>query len=703
MTGALLKSTRQAPGCRAVLASLFCLLVSIPTDHLGAQTPSIPRPETRRNLVLLTLDTVRADALGVNGSRTARTPNLDRLARTGVNFTLARAPAPLTLPSHASILTGLYPPAHGVRDNGAYRLADEQVALAEVLREQGYETAAFVGSFVLDRRFGLAQGFDLYDDDVTRDPAMLERYEAERPAGAVFEAFDRWLGVRDQRSGPASPPFFAWLHLYDPHAPYEPPEPFASRYAADPYAGEIAYVDEIAGRVVDALDRRGLAHRTLLAVAGDHGEGLGQHGEATHALFIYNSTLHVPLLLHAPGLLPVRVEVDEVVRLIDLAPTLLDYLGIPAALGEGVSLRPLVRRYGREGEGEPVAGGELTAYGESLYGELHLRWSPLYALESEGFKLILAPQPELYDLAADPGETTNLYAARPEVARRLQGELGRIADLDAPRDPVLAAPPDDETAARLRSLGYLSGSRPASRPGREGTAPDPKGKLAVWQQIQLATAHLGRGDDRTAAQVIAELLAAEPDIPLLYDYLGAAYVRLGEWAEAERVYRLAIDRGLATAANHAELGFLLARRDDAAAAEQAFLTAIQLDPASVVAHHRLGDLYRRTERHPDAIEHYRQALEINPAYVFAWNGLGMALAASGADDAALAAFRQAVEEAPANAPSLYNLAVQLERMARRTEALALYRRVIDLTRDDPALDAELRQATAAAERLVPNN
>ncbi len=638
-----------------------------------------------RNLLLVTVDTLRADALGINGAASGATPNLDRLARAGVNFTRARAPAPLTLPSHASILTATDPPTHGVRDNGAYRLEDGQPVLTELLRARGYATAAFVASFVLDRRFGLARGFEVYDDRVSRDPAQLERLEAERPAAAIVAAFESWLETVDPGR-----PFFAWVHLYDPHAPYEPPEPFRGRHAGDPYVGEVASADAAVGRVLDALARRGLLERTLVAVVGDHGEGLGEHGEATHSLLIYNSTLHVPMLLWAPGLLPEGVEVDDLVRIIDLAPTLLDLLGAGGALGDGVSLRPRLRA-----GGDAPAAAPLTAYGESLYGQLNLGWSPLYGLESGGFRFILAPASELYDLAADPGETRNLAAERPEVARRLRRQLlERVRAATRAPSPLSPEPADDEAAARLRSLGYLSGG--GRRPSRHDSGVDPKSRIALWNRIQLATARFGRGEHAAAAAELEEILAAEPAMPLLYDYLGAAYVRLERWSQAERVYRAAVGRGLGSAAMHAGLGLLHARRGDTGQAETELRTALALDPASVVAHHRLGDLQRGRGRHRDAAESYRRALALNPDYVYAWNGLGMSLAAAGADEEALTAFRRAVEAAPAEARGQFNLAVQLERMDRLAEARAAYRQALDLARDDPDL---ARQAAAGLQRL----
>ncbi len=536
------------------------------------------KPEERpRNLLLITLDTVRADHLSCNGSDKVQTPRLDRLARDGVNFTRARAPVPLTLPSHASILTGRYPPAHGVHDNGAFRLPQGELTLAEVLKGHGYETAAFTGSFVLDHRFGLAQGFDVYDDRMWSDPSMLENMEAERKAEAVYEAFAEWLKENGDRR-----PFFAWVHLYDPHAPYVPPEPFLSRYRKDPYAGEIAYTDAVVGKIVDELESRNLLTETLVAVVGDHGEGLGDHDERTHSLLIYNSTLHVPMLLFAPGLLPEGRKIDDLTRTIDLAPTLLDYMGWSERPGQGTSLRPLI-------EGRRLKE-EIVAYSESAYPELNLGWSELRGLETDRYRFILAPRKELYDLGEDRGETENLVSRRPRIAGELGDRLEALIEkLDSSGEPA-GREMDPETEAKLRSLGYVS-SR-GSPVARDAPPVDPKDKMDAWNRIQFAIFQFGHRDYGGALVTLNEVLASEKDIPMVYEYLGSCHMRLEQWSEVESVTRQALERGIESADFHINLGLIHFRRKEFAQAETELKVALALHEHSVPAHFRLADVYR---------------------------------------------------------------------------------------------------------------
>ena len=642
-----------------------------------------PEAANKPSLLMITLDTVRADYLSCNGSKKVQTPELDRLARGGVNFTRARTSVPLTLPAHASIMTGNFPPVHGVRDNGSYRLSEEQQTLAEILGEHGYETAAFIGAFVLDRDFGVAQGFDVYDEGDWGNAGALENLAAERSADAVRDAFSSWLKGRA-----GGRPFFAWIHLYDPHAPYVPPEPFRKRYADDPYAGEIAYTDAVVGKIVGDLESRKLLDSTLVAVVGDHGEALGEHGEQTHSLLIYNSTIHVPMLLYSPGLIPSGKTVEHLTRTIDLAPTILDYLGISQAFGQGMSLRPLV-----EG-GSPDA--EILAYSESLYPSLNLGWSELRGLEMGEHRFILAPRQELYNLTNDPGERENLIESNPTMADQLELTLASLMESMPESGGHSRRATDPQTEAMLRSLGYVSSSQ--SPPRAAASRKDPKDKIELWTKIESGLAFFNQGNDAAALEIFKKALAEDSDIPILYDHIGWSYIRLNQYDRAERVYRQAIEHGFDSAELRSNLGLIYSRWGEFEKAEQQLRTALELEGNSLSARYRLADVYRATKDYPKAIEHYRRVLEIDPDYVWASNGLGRALAMEGKNEKALVAFRDVVRIEPEMAPGYLNLAVHLERMKRSSEALEAYQKFMDLSSEEEFARQRV-MATAAITRL----
>ena len=416
------------------------------------------------NLLVITLDTTRADRIGAYGYQGVETPAIDRLAREGVLFEHTMAVAPLTCPAHCSIFTSKFPPDHGVRDNGGFFLSPKQLTLATLLKRRGFQTGAVVSAFVLDRKWGIGQGFDTYVDDFDMSESRgAGTGDVRRPGNDVVDRALPWLEkVKGQR-------FFAWLHFYDPHAPYTPPEPFKTRYAEHPYLGAIAFMDSQIARVIDFLDRNGLMERTVIAVIGDHGESLGQHGEQTHAFFVYEATTRVPFIIRAPFEKLRGRRVADPVRSVDLMPTVLDLMGIPAPGGiQGVSLAPLMT-----GARTTM---DLEGYAEALYPLHHFGWSELRAWRVGRYKAIDAPRPELYDLSRDPHETTNLYAERRTVA---DGMIARLREIerDAPRDDSVAkATPeiDPDARARLAALGYVGSfvatvSGPKIRPrGPEG-------------------------------------------------------------------------------------------------------------------------------------------------------------------------------------------------------------------------------------------
>ena len=405
-------------------------------------------------LLIITLDTTRADRLSPYGFMNVTLPHLERLAREGVVFDQATSVAPLTLPAHTTLFTGLLPPHHGVRDNGDASLEDSATTLAEILAARGFRTAGFVGSVVLDPERGLKQGFEVYKGVGAAGRGTVET--RQRRADVVMNDAIGWLDTVGESR------FFLWTHLYDAHRPYDPPEPYRTTYGHNLYVGEIAFADAQIGRLLEALEQRQLLDRTIVMVTADHGESLGEHGERDHGIFVYEGVLRVPLVIRAPGLGAGRV--NDVVRLTDLMPTALDLLGVPAPPADGTSLVDLMR--GRRHDLN------LEAYSESLYPE-RLGWSRLHALRSGRFKLIDAPRPELYDLEDDPFEERNIYDGRPTVAKPMAARLASMAaTLTAPgaSDQRIEATP--ELRAQLGALGYVSAavtSKPADRP-----RPDPK-------------------------------------------------------------------------------------------------------------------------------------------------------------------------------------------------------------------------------------
>jgi choline-sulfatase len=406
------------------------------------------------NLVIITLDTTRADRLSPYGLMNTSMPALERLAREGVVFDQASSVAPLTLPAHASLFTGLLPTKHQVRDNADRPLGDDHLTLAEILKQRGYRAGAFVGSVVLDPARGLAQGFERYDAvDLDRaPPGSLPSRARQRRGDEVAAAAIRWL----EDVGDA--PFFLWAHLYDPHRPYDPPEPYVTKYV-DPYVAEIGFADAQIGRLLHLLDARGLANRTIVIVAGDHGESLGEHGERDHGIFLYESVLKIPLIVRAPYIAPRRVA--GVVRLTDVMPTVLELLGIPGPTTDGVSLVDLLT--GRRSD----LG--LERYAESLYPR-RFGWSTLHALRWGRYKVIDAPRPELYDLERDPFEERNVFHDRPTTATAMLRRLRELAGAERDRTPAGAAPRGRE--AQLSSLGYIGSAVPPLAPG--DSLPDPK-------------------------------------------------------------------------------------------------------------------------------------------------------------------------------------------------------------------------------------
>ena len=632
-----------------------------------------------QNLLLITIDTLRADAPSSYGGP-AQTPNLDALAAAGTRFDFAHAHAVLTRPSHASILTGTYPFQHGVRDHSGYRLKAEIPTIATMVKAGGYATGAFVGAVPLERRFGLDRGFDEYDDRFGRTGNNSDFTLAERPAAEVVAAALKWIQGRQGR-------WFAWVHVFDPHAPYTPPPPFDTEYAGRPYYGEVAYVDKALGPLLDAA--RTSNRPTLVVVTGDHGEGLGDHGELTHGLLAYETTLRVPLIVAQLGTRAAAGVVSHFpARHVDLLPTMLDAATIQ--IPDGLPGRSL------------LAGTQLppdqdvSSYFEAMSAMLNRGWAPLQGTLGGHEKYIDLPKPELYDLASDPKEERNIVDTRTDRRRVLEARL---------RD-FHAAPPGDrftespEVAARLQSLGYTSGSAPRKATYTEDDDPKNLMELDQWIQQGIEAWQHGRKDE--ALRTYERIIQRRPSMAIGYRNLAFLQWQAGEAAAAiatlERAFKAnAIEPGMTTqlgsylaeAGRPADaialleplageapddpdalnaLGIAYARQGHPDKAEATFRRALAQNPANVQALENVGTLEVQRGDLAAARRVLEEAVTVDPRSARAHNGLGVVAMREGRREEAFAQWKRAVELAPGDFEALYNLGMELDKAGRRDEA-----------------------------------
>lgn len=732
---AVFRALRATPALTALavvglvgVGSLACQGADDPTAAGGSpatvRSPELPPVPGARldgaDVLLVTVDTLRADHLSPYGSG-LDTPTATRLAGDGVLFESAIAPVPLTLPSHTSLFTGLYPPGHGVRDNGGFFVDPDEVLLAERLQRAGYRTAAFVGAYVVDSYWGLGQGFDTYDDRFDFD--SLERdtlSEVERTAETVVDSAVQWLEEEPE----AGRPFFAWVHLYDPHDPYTPPSRFRDR-APTPYGGEVMYADEQIGRLVEALERSDRGRPAIVIYTADHGESLGQHGERTHSIFVYDATLRVPLIVTALGdgggvLLPAGLRVPSLARLVDLAPTLLDLLGLEVPGGlDGHSLLPFVSAAatepGREattragypggtatrggGAGATAATGlagatgavELVGplgYAESYYPRLHYGWSELLAVQTARWKLIRAPRPELYDLREDPGETENVYERRPSIAAALEAELDALT-ARADGEGAAAAPQpqemDPETIRRLRGLGYLGGDEPATSgpaadaadAAAEGPLPDPKDQLPVLQRIRTAGTLETEGRLREAREMLAELARDHPRNPDVHFALGNVHFKMGDFQDAIEAARrtLELRSDYPIAVHNLALAYRAAGRIEEAIA--GFERTLQLEPGNLKALVNLAEIHYERGELEAAARYYDEAARQAPELVEVQVNRGNIALERGRLQEAERILRQALELGAGSPYLHFNLGLLAERRGDDAEAMRQYRAEVE--------------------------
>jgi arylsulfatase A-like enzyme/Tfp pilus assembly protein PilF len=656
---------------RAVWTILGLLLASAAIGaflYLRPVRADIFRTEDQ-NVLLITLDTLRADALSAYRGG-ARTPNLDALAAQGVLYDFAHAHAVVTLPSHASILTGLYPFAHGVRENSGYTLAADVPTIATLLKARGFATGAFVSSFTLDSRFGLTSGFDVYDDAVASKRGPVGFAMPERRGEDVVAAARQWIAGRQGR-------WFAWVHLFDPHAPYKPPPPFDADYRDRPYLGEVAYMDSALAPLIDGA--RSSSRPTLVIATADHGEALGDHGEPTHGVFAYESTLRVPLIvaqLRPGGKGGERTS--EPVRHVDILPTVLDAIGAPPA--EGMAGRTLLERPGWfDGEGE------RTCYFEAMSSMLNRGWAPLRGVIAAREKLIELPIVELYDLEEDLSEQVNLAETRTERRRALEA---RLAAFNAP----IASGREQESpevVARLRALGYVSGS--AAPKAKYTEADDPKRLIEIDREIHRGVDLYHRGRLREAAAVFQGLVQQRPDMSAAYAHLAFVLWEAGAAHEAIATLRDAVKRAIADLDMQLRLGIYLAEVGETREAIPLLETLAQRSNANVDVLNGLGIAYAQAGRTNEAIAMFRRVLTIDAQSALALENIGSVLLARGDLDGARAALQQAAALEPNSSRVHTGLGALAAKLGDQKMALTHWKRAIEL--DPTNYDALFNLAT----------
>jgi arylsulfatase A-like enzyme/Tfp pilus assembly protein PilF len=637
-------------------------------------------------VLLVTIDTLRADRLGAYGYKLARTPVIDRVAGEGTLFADATTHAPLTYPAHAAILTGRYPAAFGIRLNGMRPLPAAASTLPERLKAAGYQTAAVVGSVILDRSYGLDQGFELYDDRFTIRPAETQAIaEVQRSAAEVTAAALRWLKAQGRQASPS--PWFLWAHYYDPHLPYDAPAKYVADAGGRPYDAEVSYVDAQLGTLLAAVD----PSRTLIVITADHGEALGDHGEPDHGFFLYDSTLRVPLIVAGTGsgMRPVaKRRVTEQVRCIDIAPTIAEIAGLAAdSATDGESLVPLLQ--GRPRREVPVS------LAESWYPRLHFGWSELRSARVGEWKYIAAPKPELYDLRSDPEERRNVVRDRSTVAARLAAELTRSTSSAPDKDEVPAAQPDAATVERLRALGYVGTLAPVTS---TSSAENPLDHIAEYRAYRelftRALTLLGRKQPAAAATLLQRLVKMNVRAFEAHLYLGNAYAAQSKWDAALGEYDAAAILNPSVAAPQFEAAKVLSTRGDHDEASARCRAGLEKEPRSFYGHYTLGVVYQKAGRWPEALKTFSEAVALNDQDPRAHANLAGAAMRTGELDVAARHFERMIELGHQVAPAQFNLGVIAARKGDHAEAVRRYKLSL-------AADPTFKPAQDALQRLRP--
>ncbi len=643
------------PSARLWLFAAFVLLVAVVLWSCSRLTA---RPI--RNVILISIDTCRADYLSCYGYHRKTTPNIDAIADAATLFENVISPVPLTLPSHCSMLTGTTPLYHGVHENVNYRLEKFNLTLAELLRQKGYTTSAIISSLVLDSQFGLNQGFDTYNDHFIQP--ITSWYQSERRGDEASRFACDWLEKHKSEK------FFLFLHYFDPHDDYRPPEPFATIFKDNLYAGEIAYTDYCIGEVILKLKELGLYDSTLLIITSDHGEGLGEHAEPYHGFFVYNSTVRVPLIIRAPGG-PKGKKVPDVVGLVDVVPTICGLLGIdPPQVLHGKDLSPLFR------EGGKIQNNERYIYCESLQATLY-GCSPLLGLVQDRWKYIHAPRPELYDLDKDPHEDKNLIDEHPERAQLLQDHLKSIleeqARTNASDDKFVL---DNKTRKRLESLGYIASGPISDNLDLDASKEDPKDWIRLHKQFQSLRGCMRAKQYPDAEIICRQILTESPEFSLGYFFMGKISFEKNYTAEAisyfskflsmidqtttrqpEETQQSFISECANVAYQH--LGMVSLQQESYNKALAYYSNALQIKPDSADTYYNMGSIYSKQAKFEQAVEQYNKSLELDPNFPDAHYNLGNSLFKQGKLEEAIASYNKAIKLRPNFRKAIENLQV----------------------------------------------
>lgn len=669
-----------------VVAGIVVIFLYQKQSNNDTQASTSPLPKQQFNVVLISIDTLRSNALAIYGNKEIQTPHLDSIGKDGIVFRNHISQVPLTLPSHASILTGDLPATHGIHDNSRFALKKEVITLSEVFHDNGFQTAAFVSSIVLDHRFGLDQGFDIYDDHVLFRSGDTDLSENERKADQTADVAIQWLSKNTGK------PFFLFVHFYDPHARYNPPKAYTERIP-DPYLGEVAYVDDQIGRLLEALGP--VRDKTLILLTADHGEGLGEHEELTHGLFLYDSTVHVPFLISGPGI-PKGKIIPTQTRSIDLFSTILELSSLSSAeKRDGRSLLPLIQGNNWN---------ESQSISESVYG-LAMGWSPLYAMRTSRWKYIQAPKPELYDLDADPGETRNVIAEQAAMAHQLSEKLILYKERSAADKKEIVT--DPELLERLKSLGYVSGS---NVPKDTASLPDPKDKTKVWNLYEESLFLFYEGESEKAIAKLEQAIQLDSGIAVLYDTLARTafrgeieksvaalqralklepenarfHRRLSACYRKIRQFDSSVDEGelalkldpqntetlLGLGTTYLEMG----RPQEALATFQKLL---QIDPKNAAAAHQIGTVYRSIGDLNRAMQYYQMAVTFNPNMPDPYNALGVVSAQHKDYPKAESYLKKSLQVDPTFEEAYFNLGITYQRMGRKAEAILAFQSFLE--------------------------